>query len=425
MKSILTSISFLCCASIFAQDWEKRHQFAKTYVGISQFIVHDLSPGKFIDNEGGIGSFEKSGFISPAINIGATHFWGHADLYVSINTTDIKFKKDALENSYRLGTFTGLRIYPLPSRENTIRPYFGYKFSPFRYKQGNILNQEYKRTQVKSVFDLGLGIQLPNFYFTLEYGRVVNPGFDTYLSRTMTNNDKFPSNLFQLGLNYTIETTKAASTPENKAANELFSKTNKWGLFFSAGPSSAFPLISSEYVNDSFPFLDDKSFPTIFPDLAVGYHFTKLDLITALSFRPMLQRRKAYGFEQEIGRKSFNLEAYKFLFDYHGFVPYVGLGLGFESIQINESDQGRKLPSLSINKISPNLVFGWDIRPSVKGDWWVLRTNLRYFPLLNIERKNRKLSLQHLEFNFIQFVFYPQKRKKINREQKTLLNDGG
>ena len=419
---LLTSISLFSSFVLFAQDWKKRHQFAKTYFGVSQYIVNDLSPGNYINEDGEIQTFKKNGFVTPSINIGATHFWGHADFYVSISTKDIKFGNDDIENSYRLGTFTGLRVYPLASKVNTIRPYFGYKFSPFRYKQTNSLNQESKRTQVKSVFDIGLGIQLPNFYFTLEYGRLINPSFDTYLSRSVTRRDNFPSNIFQVGINYSIETTKPASRDENKQANKLFSATNASGLFFSIGPSSAFPQHSSEYVTELYPFLDDKSFPTIFPDFSVGYHFTKIDLITALSFRPMRQKRRAFGFIQEIERKSFNLESYKFLFDYHGFVPYVGVGLGFENITVTEFDQGRAVPTTTYNKISPNITFGWDIRPSVKGDWWILRTNLRYFPFLTIERQARKLSLQHLEFNFIQFVFYPQRLKKIKADIKTIPN---
>ena len=409
------TIGLVCSLFLRAQDWTKRHQFAKTYFGVSQYIVNDLSPGNCINEDGSIQRFAKNGFITPSINIGATHFWGHADLYVSISTKDIKFGEDELENSYRLGTFTGLRVYPLASKINTIRPYVGYKFSPFRYRQKNSLNQESKLTQVKSVVDFGLGIQTPNFYFTLEYGRVINPSFETYLSRSRTSRDHFPSNIFQIGLNYSIETTKPASREENKEANKLFSKTNASGLFFSVGPSSAFPQVSSKYITELYPFLDDKSFPTIFPDFSVGYHFTKLDLITALSFRPMIQKRNAFGFDQEIKRKSLNLEAYKYLFDYHGFVPYVGIGLGFENISVTESDQGRSLSPTTHNKLSPNITFGWDIRPSVKGDWWILRTNLRYFPFLTIERQSKKLSFQHLEFNFIQFVFYPQRLKKVNK----------
>ena len=414
MKKILFILTIISSVlNLSAQDWDKRHKFAKTYFGISNYISPNLTNGTYLNSNGDINEFNRSGFLSPAINIGATHFWGYADFYVSINTTDIKFGKDEIDNSFRLGTFTGLRIYPIPSSENSIRPYVGYKFSPFRFKQTDLLGQDYKFTQVKSVFDIGLGFQLPNFYFTLQYGKVINSEFDVYLSRETVSKNKFPTNLIQVVLNYTIETTKSASTEINKKSNKLFSSSNKWGLFLAAGPSSSFPLISSSYVEDLYPFLDNKSFPIIFPDIATGYHFTKTDLITAISFRPITQRRNAFDFQQKISRKSINFETYKFLFDYHGFVPYLGLGLSYENILISESDNGITKPSSTINTLSPNFVFGWDIRPSFKGDWWILRTNLRYFPFLNIERQEKKLSLQHLEFNFIQFVFYPQRLKKI------------
>ena len=87
--------------------------------------------------------------------------------------------------------------------------------------------------------------------------------------------------------------------------------------------------------------------------------------------------------------------------------------------KITELDNGTLLSKSYYNKISPNITFGWDIRPSVKGDWWILRTNLRYFPFLNVKRRSKKLSLQHLEFNFIQFVFYPQRLKKIKSDIKS------
>ena len=407
IKKIAFYIALCCINTAYTQDWEKRHQFAKSYFGVSNYIITSLSSGNYLTSSNQIATFEKSGFISPAVNIGATHFWGHADFYVSINTTDIKFQEDSLDNSYRLGTFTGLRIYPLASKSNNIRPYLGYKFSPFRYRQNNLDGATYKQTSVKSVLDVGLGIQLPNFYFTLEYGRVLNPEFETYLSRDVQSTDLFPKNLFQVGLNYMIETTKSASTEINRNLNKEFSASNQHGLFFAAGPSSSFPIGTSSYVQDLYPFLDDKSFPIIFPDIALGYHFTKPDIITAFSMRPINQKRSAYDYEHQLSRQSIILETYKFLADYHGFVPYVGLGMGYEKLEFTEinSDPVKK------NQLSPAVVFGWDIRPSVKGDWWILRTNLRYYPFLKLHLENKSLSLQHMEFNFIQFVMYPQRFK--------------
>lgn len=106
MRLKLTCLILFCFTCVFSQDWTKRHQFAKSYFGISQFIVPHLTSGNYVTGNGEIQDFEKNGFLSPAINIGATHFWGYADLYVSISTADIKLGKDTIENNYRLGTFT-------------------------------------------------------------------------------------------------------------------------------------------------------------------------------------------------------------------------------------------------------------------------------------------------------------------------------
>lgn len=398
-------------SSISAQDWKSRHQFAKSYYGISNSLVPYISNGSFTDSNEEPQQFQRSGFITPSINIGATHFWGYADFFISISTASIKFKDDKIENSLRLGTFTGLRLYPLPTRPNTVRPYLGYRFSPFSYKQKNLSEEDFRYTQVKSVFDIGVGIQLENFYLTFDYGRVMNSSFTTYLSRATSGTDNFPKHLFQIGLNLTIETTANADTELNRKANALFSQSNKKGFFVGVGISSAFPTVSSNYITDNYPFLDDKSLPGIFPDITIGYHYTKNDIVTSLSYRPIRQERNAYGFKQQVKRNSLVAETYKFLGDYHGFAPYIGVGLGFENIEVNEVDNGFEITNYQENKISPAILLGWDIRPSEKGDWWVLRTNLRYSPFLNLDFDSKKLSLQHLEFNFIQFIFYPQRLK--------------
>ena len=54
----------------------------------------------------------------------------------------------------------------------------------------------------------------------------------------------------------------------------------------------------------------------------------------------------------------------------------------------------------------------WLGHPSERtGDWWVLRTNLR-IPQLELDHDDHTWSLQHLEFNFIQLVVYPQRWKR-------------
>ena len=396
-----------------AQDWEKRHAFAKAYFGTGAYYMTTLNPGTVLGVDGNLQSFEKAAFMTPAVNIGATHFWGHADFYVSITTTDITFGENTVENNYRLGTFTGLRLYPYPTEVGKVRPYVGYAFSPYRYKQVNASGEEFKHTAVKSMYNAGLAYQLPSAYITLEYGRTANPNFDTYLSRIQTGSDAFPASMFQLGINFAIETTSPSASPMNKKANEVFAASNADGLFVAAGPSSAFPVQSSSYVIYSRPYLDDMSMPIIFPDFAAGYHFTKSDFIVAAASRRTIQKRSAFNYTSRLQRQSLNIEGYKFLFDYHGFVPYLGAGIGRENLKLTRTEFGNDLEPVTEQIWSPNIVFGWDIRPSVKGDWWILRTNLRYYPTLQLDLAGGALSQQHLEFNFIQLVVYPQRLQKI------------
>ena len=118
-KYLFILIITVLSVNVNAQDWERRHKFAKTYLGVSNYISPNLSNGTFLNSNGDIQQFTRNGFLSPAINIGATHFWGYADFYVSINTIDIKFRNDDIDNGFRLGTFTGFRIYPIVSEENS------------------------------------------------------------------------------------------------------------------------------------------------------------------------------------------------------------------------------------------------------------------------------------------------------------------
>jgi hypothetical protein len=74
-----------------------------------------------------------------------------------------------------------------------------------------------------------------------------------------------------------------------------------------------------------------------------------------------------------------------------------------------------EITNITETKITPIITLGWDIRPSIKGYWWLLRTSLRSTPILDIKHLNRSLSVQHLEFHFIQFVVFPQQLTSYNK----------
>lgn len=209
-----------------------------------------------------------------------------------------------------------------------------------------------------------------------------------------------------------LEITNGSYTKPIAQLDSMVRRKNILGFFFGLGPSSAFPLKTSSYVSERYPYLDDRSMPGIFPEITLGYHFSKQEFVLSTAFRPIQQRRTAFGFDQQIQRNSFSLEAYKFLFDYHGFAPFLGAGVVHDLIRVKENNDGNNLADGKYRKTSPAIVFGWDIRPSRRADIWLLRTSLRYSPFAEIERNGKMLSLQHLEFNFIQAVIYPQKIKK-------------
>ena len=412
-RFVLLLVGSLTAFVAKSQDWVHRHAFAKSYYGLSLIGAPAMAEGLLVD-EDVVMSFERSAFLSPAVNIGATHFWGHADFYVSINTVPIKLGDDEVKNSIHMGTFTGLRVYPRAVGEGQgVKPYLGYKFSPWRYRQGDTPELSYKTTRIKGMVDAGLGLATSWGYFTLEGTKLLNPEFEVNLTTTGgPTPDRWPGWTVGMGLNISLETTSVASNPVNKQLNQELRGHNRRGLFVAAGPSSAFPVVDSEGVADAYPYLDDRSFPTIFPDVALGYHFTKADALVAVSQRRMVQRRSAYNRDLNIDRQSTVLETYKFVGDYHGFVPYVGFGVGVERMDLEERDGDVVVSEGTYVDMPWYLVFGWDIRPSERGDWWVLRTNLRIPPMLELDHDDHAWSLQHLEFNFIQLVVYPQRWKR-------------
>jgi len=323
---------------------------------------------------------------------------------------NISLSKSEIGNKIDMGVSTGVRVYPVPLKYGKVRPLLGYKFAPATYLQNTVDGQDARQTKVRSFGELGLGYQSQKWYGYVSYNRLFNNDMYIPMSRTTGYAGTLPTGYLTLGVNFTIETTYTSPDKALDQMNEAAGRSNQNGFFVAAGPSAAFPTASSSHLINQ-PFLDDKTMPYIFPDLGVGYHFTKRDVLMALSFRPIRQIRQALSFDQRLLRRSFLLEGYKFIADFHGFVPFVGVGVSSETLQLTETDRGRQITSDEQHKITPNIVFGWDIRPNRKADWFVLRTNLRYAPYLTMDVGALKLSAQYIEFNFIQFVCYPQRIK--------------
>ena len=74
------------------------------------FVVPSMGNGQYLNGSGVLTGFSRGGFLTPAVNIDTTHFWGFTRFLCLNYDGGIKFGKDDEQNSVRLGTFTGLRV---------------------------------------------------------------------------------------------------------------------------------------------------------------------------------------------------------------------------------------------------------------------------------------------------------------------------
>ena len=175
------------------------------------------------------------------------------------------------------------------------------------------------------------------------------------------------------------------------------------------GPAYSFFTRRSDYTRKTRPWLDDHRVTTLYPDLGIGYYHYRLDATANLSWRAFRNKLSGYGASQELTRNSLSLELYKFLGDYHGFVPFVGGSLSLEKTRVREYEQGVLLLNRSNQYLSAGFIAGWDIRPT-RTDWWGVRTNIRWYPFLKLDMPgNSRINVQQVELNFLQMILYPNR----------------
>jgi outer membrane protein W len=418
MKSLIITfgIIFMALSNVSAQvynpSWgKKRQRFAQMELGFSQIMTPNAGKTQVIAGDGSVRDYQFNTTNTTAFYIGGTHFWGHADFAVTIPL----YKNG---NGMKYGAELLAKYYPIAIQSNKLRPYIGVSMAPFGHSQND------GGSVSKTYYPLLAGFNYSSRQHQFELGLTYNydKKFDYYISRTVVGKAELPTLMFNATYKYTLETT--ASTERNwyngktKATTDALAKAKKLNAFsLAAGPSSAFNIGESSYLKDNSPFLGKHSF-NVFLDLGVGYYFYKPDIHLNLAYRANGGTEKGYGLTNTVSRKALTLEAYKFLGDYHGFVPFVGPNVSYENLTVNEQD-GTKTPvSGSFKGVKAGITFGWDIRPDNLQSW-ILRTNLRWQPNLGVNMPDGKqVRMDQLEFNFIQLVIYPErlwgKKLKVN-----------
>lgn len=410
---LLLSITVNLRSQPYVEGGNTQHRFAQTYVGAD--LQHVPGMGEtfgvaFVD------PVAIPGRIVPRLTIGGLHFWGHADFYVTfpIPPHGFETESDGLHSFFSTGIETGGRFYPWRLEQGTIRPFVGASWALVNYAQresdgdwGPTLFRHRGLLHGGLSWMIGPGI--------IEAEGTWIPGTDVRypVSRAETASIRLPGAAVKVGFKYPFETTVSAEyaaqsgwTEEQRRRMDSAGQLSTWMI--GAGPSAAFTLGRSSWITEERPWLDAIPPSTPFPDLSLGYYLHRLDAVIGLAYRPISQVQEAYGVELALHRHSLRLEAYKFLFDYNGFVPFVGLGIGAEWLEVLEHD-GASAADVTARSWSPGIVFGWDIRPTPI-DWFTLRTNLRYTPGLSVTMPSgNDVSFDQLEFNFIQLVLYPER----------------
>lgn len=398
-----------------------RHKFAESTIGLS--LENHFSGQTFIFNESDqIQKQDFQHFAIPKIHLGGLHFWGHTEIYFAFSLLRAENKYNHAKYEYSFNDVFGINFYPWSVKEKKLRPYVGISLSGINYEHISDNEQNKGSLSESIVYPLALGLSyrvnrshLIGFDFRYNYKNKNT----YYLGVDDPVDIEYPQYVYSLTYKYIRESTRSAEKDfyngTTQRQYEQLKKEGKLGsIFFGVGPSSAFLTKSSSHLDQTYPYISRPVTTNVFLDLSAGYYFENSKLHAELSFRQNKKAISAHGTEIEMHRKSLLLCVHRQLFDYQGFVPFIGVGGGFDWLNYKESSlQGAQI-DLNKRQVSFAFVTGWDILPD-KLQFITLRTNIRYFPQLNIENisNNNHISFNQIEFNFIQVVFYPGRWKNM------------
>ncbi|MDP5139494.1 MAG: hypothetical protein NWP83_03380 [Spirosomaceae bacterium] len=420
MKKILSTgaLAILSINLVNAQVYtekQTRHRFAQMTLG-ADYQIGFGGETKFLNASNQIENLAFPNTGNPRILIGGTHFWGHADFQISIPVGGSTIESKNQEIVALSGVETSFKYFPWRIEHNKIRPYVGTAITPFFYEQDN-KNMEYTDGPAvgRTALPLMAGVTFNNKNHLVEIGATwdYRNKQDYYISRNQVAKITTPPLYAHLSYRFMFDTTIGAETDWEsgrtaKVTKKLGDAGKLDGIFLGAGLSSAWWLGESSYNAANRPYIP-KYNTVIMPDFTAGYYFHKSDVNVALTYRDYSRFTRVYGTAQSAKRTSFGIEATKYVGDYHGFAPFIGPVLTTERLSFREGETGVLTQDISEGKLAYGVTFGWDIRPN-RLQWFLLRTNLRWFPTLEMKvNETEAISFRNIEFNFIQFVFFPNR----------------
>lgn len=395
---------FLFIQNAFSQPYveggKTRHRFAQLNVGLDfRYFPSSGTSTYEVSNSGVLVSKKLLPQHQSSIVIGGTHFWGNADFFIAIPYLSRS------KSGFKPNVETSLRYFPKRIEHNKIRPFIAASWIPSSFTQGD------GSKRIKHHLPLATGIvyNRKNLLVELTAAYDFNNRGMYFISPIREVEIRTQPLRISFGIKWMLETTVSAEKDwQNGRTKHLTDTLAKLGMLNSLtvgiGPSAALFIKESSHNADLYPYMGQPKIANTFPELSVGYYLHNADVQSSLVYRNIIWKQDGFSHRQTVIRKALTLESYKLFADYHGFVPFIGLGVSREWLEIKERLPTLEERSFKQNLYRPSLVFGWDIRPN-RLQVFYLRTVLRWCPSLVVATySGKQFSIDQMEFNFIQCV---------------------
>lgn len=353
----------------------------------------------------------------PRLSIGGLHFWGHADFYVSfpLSFLAISSRSADVKDVVNLEKIeTGARVYPWKIKPNSIRPFVGISFRLKEFSLGpNSTDYVHGYPLFQKMTNpIQVGVTYASKKHLISVSAYHNrlEQREIHVTPTQIGMTTFQPWSVNVSVTRYLDIDRHARSKQSvRTMNQMDSLLRKekkmsawyWGI----GPSAGLQMSQSEFLKENYPYLFNDHASGIMPDVTFGRFFEKPDLNIGLSYRTLGSTLQGFDTQIRLRRHSFMIEAYKNLFNYLGFVPFVGFTGSIENLTTTVNGF-----AYSETKPAVGVIFGWDIRVTKTGTS-LLRTNLRWIPDLHMTIDGKKMMFNQLEFNFIQWVQFIGRKK--------------
>ncbi|MDN4166981.1 hypothetical protein QWY31_15830 [Cytophagales bacterium LB-30] len=321
------------------------------------------------------------------------------------------------------GADLSMRYYPWRLLDGKIYPFVGVSFNTMKLLLEDAQLGERAEGFIATSALAGLSYSFKGWRINAEWMFLPKNDIDFYSNTRDKHRYELPNSYFSIGLvrhfDFTLGEEGPKRSGKTKALEEMLlgdGKLNSISVGFA--PNGAHFLKSPSFSGDLRSLPNHKGSFNF--EYSIGYLLHKQKLHFGLTYRTYSSNSISYGWEHVVRRQALSMEGFKFVANYHGFVPFVGLSLSAERWATGLFERDIQQDETVRSSIfSPGIIFGWDIQPS-SVDSWVLRTNLRYYPNQKINDIQGKSSrVDQFEFNFIQFVFYPNRWWNVRQAKRS------